>query len=310
MNNPLPSVKIVWGELQMDLVIQQLINGIALGSVYALTAIGYSMVYGVLELVNFAHGSVYMFGAFLYYFLAVELSIPWAICFPVTIIASGFLGVAYDALTLRPLRKKGLPKFTALITTIGISTVIQNIVFLTMGAETRLYPTFFEGKFLSIGNVNILYLHFLIIGISGACLLLLSLFVKKTKNGMAMRAVAQNTRAAECMGISPSKIVSLTFFIGSSLAALSGILACMNFRGVDMSIGTVISIKAFAATVLGGVGNLTGAVIGAFIIAIAEIFTAGYISSNVRDISTFIILILVLLLRPQGLLGKPVLKKV
>lgn len=294
----------------MTLFLQQIINGIALGSVYALTAIGYSMVYGVLELVNFAHGNVYMAGAFVYYLLAVTLSLPWWISFVLTVVIMGFFGVFYDATTLRPLRKAGLPKFTGLISSIGVSTVIYNVFFLLLGAETRLYPTFFEGQLLQIGALSINYIYVVIVAISAVFLLLLTVFINKTKVGMAMRAVAQSAEAAECMGISTDRIVSVTFFIGSALAAISGILSCMSYRSIDISVGTAITIKAFAATVLGGVGNLPGAVVGAFIIAIAEVLTAGYISSNIRSISSFIILILVLLFRPNGLMGKSVQKKV
>ena len=294
----------------MTLLIQQIINGIALGSVYALTAIGYSMVYGVLELVNFAHGNVYMAGAFIYYIFAVMLGLPWAAAFAVTLVVMGLFGVLYDAVALRPLRKAGLPKFTGLISSIGVSTVIYNVLFLTMGSETRLYPTFYEGRQFQLGSISVNYMYVVIVGVSGAFLLLLTIFIKKTKVGMAMRAVAQSTEAAECMGISANRIVSVTFFIGSALAAVSGILSCMSYRSIDISVGNAITIKAFAATVLGGVGNLSGAVLGAFIIAVAEVLTAGYINSNIRNISSFIILILVLLFRPQGLLGKSVQRKV
>ena len=294
----------------MTLFLQQIINGIALGSVYALTAIGYSMVYGVLELVNFAHGNVYMAGAFVYYLLAVTLALPWWVSFVLTILIMGFFGVFYDAATLRPLRRAGLPKFTGLISSIGVSTVIYNVFFIFFGAETRLYPTFFEGQQLQIGSLTVNYMYVVIVAVSAGFLLLLTLFINKTKIGMAMRAVAQNSEAAECMGISTNIIVSVTFFVGSALAAISGILSCMSYRSIDISVGTAITIKAFAATVLGGVGNLVGAVIGAFVIAIVEVLTAGYISSNIRSISSFIILILVLLFRPNGLLGKAVQKKV
>lgn len=294
----------------MTLFLQQIINGVALGSVYALTAIGYSMVYGVLELVNFAHGNVYMAGAFVYYLLAVALSLPWWLSFVLAVVIMGFFGVLYDAATLRPLRRAGLPKFTGLISSIGVSTVIYNVFFLLLGAETRLYPTFFEGRLLRIGSLSINYIYVVIVAVSAVFLLLLTIFINKTKVGMAMRAVAQSAEAAECMGISTNRIVSVTFFIGSALAAISGILSCMSYRSIDISVGTAITIKAFAATVLGGVGNLPGAVIGAFAIAIAEVLTAGYISSNIRSISSFIILILVLLFRPNGLMGKSVQKKV
>ncbi|MCI9586846.1 MAG: branched-chain amino acid ABC transporter permease [Oscillospiraceae bacterium] len=294
----------------MTLFLQQIINGIALGSVYALTAIGYSMVYGVLELVNFAHGNVYMAGAFVYYLLAVTLLLPWWLSFVLAVVIMGFFGVLYDAATLRPLRKAGLPKFTGLISSIGVSTVIYNVFFLLLGAETKLYPTFFEGRLLRIGSLSINYIYVVIVAVSTGFLLLLTFFINKTKVGMAMRAVAQSAEAAECMGISTNRIVSVTFFIGSALAAISGILSCMSYRSIDISVGTAITIKAFAATVLGGVGNLPGAVIGAFAIAIAEVLTAGYISSNIRSISSFIILILVLLFRPNGLMGRSVQKKV
>lgn len=294
----------------MTLFVQQIINGIALGSVYALTAIGYSMVYGVLELVNFAHGNIYMAGAFIYYVLAVMLELPWWIAFIATAIITGLIGVFYDATTLRPLRKAGLPKITGLIATIGVSTVVYNLFFLWLGSETRLYPTFFEGQQLQFGSISVNIIYLVIVAISTVFLLILTLFIQKTKTGMAMRAVAQNAEAAECMGISTNAIISVTFFIGSALAAISGILSCMSYRSIDIAVGTAITIKAFAATVLGGVGNLPGAVVGAFIIAIAEVLTAGYISSNIRSISSFIILILVLLFRPNGLMGKTVQKKV
>ena len=294
----------------MTLLIQQIINGIALGSVYALTAIGYSVVYGVLELVNFAHGNVYMAGAFVYYMLDVLLELPWYVAFVLTVVLMGFVGVFYDAVALRPLRKAGLPKYTGLISSIGVSTVIYNVLFLTMGSETRLFPTFFEGQQFKIGSIGVNYIYVVIVGVSTVFLLLLTLFIKKTKIGMAMRAVAQNSEAAECMGISTNRIVSVTFFIGSALAAISGILSCMSYRSIDIAVGTAITIKAFAATVLGGVGNLPGAVLGAFIIAIAEVLTAGYVNSNMRNISSFVILILVLLFRPRGLLGKSVQRKV
>jgi branched-chain amino acid transport system permease protein len=251
-----------------------------------------------------------MVGAFLYYIIVERLRFPWFAGFFVALLGAGFLGVGYDKFALRPLRRAGLPKFTALISTIGIATVFQNVIFLTMGSETRLFPTFFDGRYFTLGGANILYIQLLIVSISVICLLLLTLFLKKTRGGMAMRAVAQNSEAAECMGIDSDRVIATTFFLGSALAALSGILSCMSFRGIDMSIGTIISIKAFAATVLGGVGNLPGAVLGSFIISIAEILTAGYISSNIRDMSAFIMLIAILLFRPTGLLGRPSQKKV
>ena len=294
----------------MTYFLQLTINAIALGSIYALTAVGYSMVYGILELVNFAHGSVFMLGAFSYYIFAVLVGLPWYLSFLITFILIGIVGFAYDRLTLLPLRRTNQPKFTGLICTLGVSIVLQNLVFVFMGSNTRQFPTFFEGRYLSLGPFNISFIQILIVCLSVAIMVALSLFVKKAKLGVAMRAVAQNSMASEWMGINVNGVVSLTFIIGSVLAALSGILSCMSFRSLDITIGSTIAIKAFTATVLGGIGNLGGAVLGAFIVAMAESYTAGFISSDMRDLSAFVILMLVLLFRPNGLLGKAVQKKV
>ena len=294
----------------MNYFIQLLINGLALGSIYALTAIGYSMVYSILELVNFAHGSVYMAGAFGYYILVVMLGWPWYISLAAILLFVGLLGIGYEKATLLPLRKANLPKFTGLISTMGVSIILQNVLFLSMGSTTHLYPSFFEGEFFTVGPFTVTYIQVLIIVLSATLLIALSLFIKKTKVGIAMRAVSQNTDASEWMGINVNRIVSLTFFLGSVFAALSGILSCMSFRGVDISVGVKIAIKAFGATVIGGIGNLSGAALGAFIIAEAETLTAGYVSSDMRDLVAFVILILILTIKTDGLLGKKVQKKV
>lgn len=294
----------------MEFFIQLLINGVALGSIYALVSIGYSMVYSILELVNFAHGSVYMVGAFSYYILAEMFNLHWSISLLAVLILSGLLGIGYEKMTISPIRKANMPKFAGLISTMGVSIILQNVLFLTMGSTTKLYPSFFESGFFKIGPFTVTYIQVLIISIAAVLLISLNLFIKKTRIGLAMRAVAQNNEASEWMGINVNKIVSVTFFLGSMFAALSGILSCMSFRGVDISVGVKIAIKAFAATVLGGIGNFHGAVLGAFIIAEAETLTAGYISSDMRDLAAFIILIIILTVKPEGLLGKKVQKKV
>lgn len=289
---------------------QQLINGISLGGLYALAAIGYSMVYGVLELINFTHGSVYMVGAFLFYIFVSLLGMPTLIAFLLAILAGGLLGVLIEKLFFRPLRVCKQPKIYSMICSIGVSIILQNIMFLTMGSETRKYPTIFSDQYISIFGINVLYVQVIIILISAVLLIGLSLFVKKHKMGMAMRATAQNYDASELMGISVDRVISSTFFLGSALAVLSGILACTIFGSVDISIGVSIGTKMFAATILGGIGNLLGAVLGGFVIAIAEIFTAGYLSSNWRDMAAFVVLIMILIIRPSGILGKPIQKKV
>lgn len=294
----------------MQFFTQQIVSAVALGSVYALTAIGYSMVFGVLELINFSHASVFMVGAFLYYILTEIAGVPGWISFALSILITGMLGVVIEKLTLRPLRLSNQPKFASLISTIGSSIVLQNIMFLIMGSETLPYDTLFKDKNVSLGGTNISYMQMITVATSAVLLIALSVFIKKSRAGMAMRATAQNYDAAELMGISVDNVVSITFFIGSAVAAVSGIFACMNYQSVDITIGTSFGLKTFAATVLGGIGNLSGAVLGSLIIAFTEVFTAAYINTSIRDLAAFLVLVIVLLVRPNGLLGKPVQKKV
>lgn len=294
----------------MEFFLQQLINGIALGSLYSLTAIGYSLVYSVLELINFTHGTMYMLGAYLYYVFVRLLNIPILLAFLLTILLTGFVGFVIERYTLKPLRKKNLPKFTALICTIGVSIVIQNTMLFFLGSETRPYPTLFDGKYLTLATANISYIQLFVVVASVIMMLGMTVFIKKSKSGMAMRATAQNSRSSELMGINVDRVVGLTFFFGAVLAAISGIFACMVFRSVNLSIGVTTGNKTFAATVLGGIGEIRGAVLGGLIIGIVETFTAGYISSSMRDIAAFVVLVLVLVYRPFGILGRPTQKKV
>ncbi len=286
------------------------INGLVLGSTYALTAIGYSTVYGILELVNFTHSTIYMVGAYLCYILYALAGLPLWVAFLVAVLVTGVVGILYERITLRPLREKNQPKFAMLICTIGTSIVLQNIFFLTMGSETRQYPTIFEGQYFQVLGFNVTAAQIAIICMTVVLLILFMLFVNKTKVGMAMRSCSQDTEAAERMGISVNRIVSLTFFIGSALAAVAGIMGCMSYRSVDISVGSAIGTKTFASTVLGGIGVLYGGVIGGIILGLLEVYTAAYIGSNYRNIPAFIILILVLFLRPNGLFGHKQLKKV
>ena len=253
----------------MESFLAYTINGLVLGSTYALTAIGYSMVYGILELVNFTHSTIYMVGAYLFYIFVTLLHIPMPLSFIFTILATGAVGALNERLTIRPLRAKNRPKFAMLICTIGTSIVLQNVFTVLLLAA-------------------------------------FTFFINRTKLGMAMRACAQDTEATELMGVSVDQVVSMTFFIGSALAAVAGIMGCMSYRSVDCSIGAAIGTKTFASTVLGGIGG----VLGGLIIGLTEVYTAAYIGSNYRNITAFIILILVLFLKPSGLLGKKVIKKV
>jgi len=286
------------------------INGLVLGSTYALTAIGYSMVYSILELVNFTHSTIYMVGAYLFYILAVLAGFPLWLAFICTIMLTGFVGIAYERITIRPLRIRKQPKFAMLICTIGTSIVLQNIFFLTMGSETRQYPTLFEGMYIQVLGFNVTVIQIVIIVATAVLLSIFLLFINKTKLGMAMRSCSQDTEATELMGISVDGVISLTFFIGSALAAVAGVMGCMSYRSVDISIGNAIGTKTFASTVLGGIGALYGGVVGGLLIGLTEVYTAAYIGSNFRNIPAFVILILVLFLKPNGLFGLKQIKKV
>ncbi|NLD58397.1 MAG: branched-chain amino acid ABC transporter permease [Clostridiales bacterium] len=294
----------------MQLFFQYLVSGIALGSLYALVAIGYSLVYGVLELINMTHGTIYMIGAFMFY-IAYSLwgaSIAVAALFAIAV--SAILGSLIEYLTLRPLRKARMAKTTALICTIGVSTILQNLMLFLMGSQSRSYPSLFFGKYLVVNGVYITYLQITIVAVAAVLLVVLNLFIKRSKMGMAMRATSASYDAAELMGISTNFVIGMTFFVGAALAAVSGIFGCMTFMSVNISSGVSVGMKTFAATVLGGIGEFKGAVLGGLIIGIVESMTAGYVTSEVRDIAAFSVLILVLIVRPSGLLGKPAQKKV
>lgn len=287
----------------MQQFIQQLINGIALGGLYALTAIGYSLVYGVMELVNFSHGAVYMLGAYIFYILFEICGAPLWLSVPGALIVAGITGLVIQKVALTPFARKQLPLVYSLIATIGLSIVIQNAMLLIMGSETRRFPTLFEGMFWDVADFRISVLTLFIIGLSIALITALSLFLKLTRLGQAMRATAQNRFAATLMGIPAGRIVALCFFVGGVLAAVAGILSSMNYRSVDISIGTSMGVKAFAATVLGGIGSVGGAALGGLIIGISEVLVAGYISASLRDMAAYIILIAILIIRPSGLMG-------
>ncbi|AOY74821.1 branched-chain amino acid ABC transporter permease [Clostridium formicaceticum] len=294
----------------MKMFFQQIINGITLGSTYALTAIGYTMVFGILELVNFSHGAVYMFGAFICLMLMTALGIGFLPAFVISVLLTGIFGILIDKVALLPLRKKNAPKVTALISTIGISIFLQNLVMVVWGSETKNFPLAFNLGFIQFESFRISYLQIIILLTSVILMMGLTLLVKKTKIGKAMRATAQNMEAARLMGINVDHIVSFTFFLGAGLATVAGVMVGMYYQSVDPMMGFMAGLKAFAAAVLGGIGILPGAILGGLLIGVTETLAAGYIHSGYRDAIAFAILITVLLIKPTGLLGKEVQKKV
>lgn len=300
------------------MLLQQLINGLTLGGVYALIALGYTMVYGILELINFAHGEIYMLGAYLgIIFLGLftvagltAVSLPLALFLTVilTIIVCSAYGFAMEKVAYKPLRNA--PRLSPLISAIGVSIFLQNYVMLTQGATDKVFPQRFGDSGLQFLNVSMTYLQALIIIVSGVLMLSLHLFIQKTKLGKAMRATAQDKTMASLVGINVNSIISVTFIIGAGLAAVAGIMVASYYGLVNYYIGYIAGIKAFTAAVLGGIGNIPGAMLGGIILGLVESAGAAYISSEYKDAYAFIILIVILLIKPAGILGKTTEEKV
>ncbi len=299
--------------------VQQLFNGLSLGSIYALIALGYTMIYGILRFINFAHGDVFMIGAFSGYYLAMlfsfssvsgiaSIGLAFVILICAMIICS-LLGFTIEKLAYKPLRNS--PKLTILITAIGISLFLEYSGQLVFGADPKSFPTLVENKpVLNISGAVIGSNPLVVLVTAVVLMLILRFIVMKTKMGTAMRAVSFNMTAASLMGINVSRIVSFTFIIGSSLAAAAGILYGLNYPSIDPLMGILPGLKAFVAAVLGGIGNILGAAIGGMIIGLLETFVTGYISPTYRDAIAFGILILILMFKPTGILGKKEVEKV
>jgi branched-chain amino acid transport system permease protein len=299
--------------------IQQFINGLSLGSIYALIALGYTMIYGILRFINFAHGDVFMIGAFSGYYLAFLFSfatftggasVTMAIVILLgSMVVCSILGFTLEKLAYKPLRNS--PKLTILITAIGVSLFLEYGGQLVFGADPKSFPTLLENKQLfSVGGAAVFSNSVVVIIVSLVLMIILRIIVMNTKMGTAMRAVSFNHNVASLMGININKIISFTFILGSSLAAAAGILFGLNYPKIDPLIGIIYGLKAFVAAVLGGIGNILGAALGGLILGLVETFVSGYLSSTYRDAIAFGILIIILLFRPTGLLGKKEIEKV
>ena len=305
----------------MSFFFQELVNGITTGALYSLVALGFSMVYGVLKLLNFAHGDLYMIGAYIGFFViqwfggAAHVSIPvpllLAIMFLLAAGVSGGLGVAIERFAYRPLRDA--PRIAPLITAIGISFFLENAVLLLFGAQYRIYntPEFISlSSGIRIGSVTIDTVQIMVVVLSLALMAGLQLLVNRTKWGKQVRAVAADREAAEMLGINVNFTISMTFFLGSALAGVAGVMGGLLFNQVTNTIGFIVGLKAFTAAVVGGIGSLPGAMLGGLLIGLAESFTIGYISSTYSNLLVFALLIIVMLVRPSGLLGQAQLQKV
>ena len=278
--------------MDLQYFVELFCGGLTRGSIYALIALGYTMVYGIIELINFAHGEIYMIGAFTALIVASALGIM------------GFPKIAY-----RPLR--GAPRLSPLISAIGVSIFLQNYVSLAQTSDFVAFPQLItDFEFLDPISHIIGTSDFLIIVTSLVTMVALTLFIQYTKMGKAMRATAQNRKMAMLLGIDADRIISLTFIIGSSLAAIGGVLIANHVGQVNFFIGFIAGIKAFTAAVLGGIGSIPGAMVGGLVLGLCESFATGYISSAYEDALAFALLVLILIFRPAGILGKPKVQKV
>jgi branched-chain amino acid transport system permease protein len=313
-----------------DTLPQVLIDGLTLGAIYAIIALGYTMVYGILELINFAHGEIFMAGAFIGTAVLIGLTgLGWVAVMPAIFILllvlvitgglTGMLGMGIERLAYRPLRKAS--KLITLITAIGVSFLLQDIVRFITETQQNNYivntPSLFPGS-LSISGLNIRYSFLVVIIVAILMMIALEFFVNRTKWGLAMRAVAQDQDTASLMSVNVNKVISVTFFVGSALGGATGVLFAIHYGTIDPYIGFILGLKAFTAAVLGGIGNIRGAMAGGMLLGLLEMFaaanlsaiTAGLLSSEYKDVFAFAILILVLIFRPEGLFGRAAIEKV
>ncbi len=288
--------------------IQQLVNGLILGSTYALIALGYTMVYGIIELINFAHGEIYMFGAFAGLILVTVLNVPFFLAFFLAMALAAILGITIEFLAYRPLRRSS--RLAALISAIGASIFLSNLARLIMGTKPHNFPSPFEPKIYETSLFIISRVEVIVLLSSFLLMIGLTFIVQKTKIGKAMRATAQDKDTASLMGININKIITITFAIGSALGAAAGVMVGIYFRTVTPMMGLMPGLKGFVAAVLGGIGNIPGAMLGGILLGIAEVMGAAYVSSQYRDAIAFALLIIVLLFKPAGLLGRPAQEKV
>ncbi|MFR7591131.1 MAG: branched-chain amino acid ABC transporter permease [Longibaculum sp.] len=286
----------------------QIINGLSAGGMYALVAIGYTMVYGIAKMINFAHGEIIMVGAYLTYVVFSILGMPVIVAIIASILGCAMLGVVTEKVAYKPLRNSS--SLSVLITAIGVSYLLQNLFLIIFGSAAITFPDFLPSGQLSFGGLSISYVSLLSLVLTGTCTVLLLFFINKTKLGKAMRAVSEDKGAAELMGINVNQTISMTFAIGSGLGAIAGIIYGLSYSLINPYLGAMLGIKAFIAAVLGGIGSVPGAMVGGLIIGVAEAFTVSYISSTFSDAVVFGILIFILLVKPAGLFGHNVREKV
>jgi len=296
--------------LRVSYFLQQLINGLQLGFVYALIALGYTMVYGIVRLINFAHGDVFMVGAYFGFYALASWKLPWPLAIMAAMVGCGILGMVIERVAYRPLRSA--PRISALITAMGVSLFLEYFTSLrfVFGPDYRAFPRPFAVTSFAVGGVAVSNIQLIVFAVSTILMVALTLFVNNTKTGLAMRAVSFDHNTSRLMGINVDWVISVTFGVGSALAGAGGVLYGIAYPQINPFMGVMPGLKAFVAAVLGGIGVIPGAMLGSLIMGVVETFTSAYISSTFRDAVAFGILILVLLVRPAGILGKPSREKV
>jgi branched-chain amino acid transport system permease protein len=291
--------------MTFQMFLQQLVNGVSLGSLYGLVAIGYTMVYGILRLINFAHGDVLMVGCYFAFYAILIFSLPWYASFLVAILLTALLGIVIDRGAYLPVRKA--PRISALITAIGVSFLLENLALVIFGGRPKAFyrPPIF-GKVIEWGDLHFLVLSLWIPFITFVLILFLLLIIYRTRTGMAMRAISRDMETVRLMGVDVNRITSITFALGSALAAAGGIMWALKFPQIDPYMGIIPGLKAFVAAVLGGIGNVIGAALGGFLLGLLEIMLVALMPSlgGYKDAFAFLILIGILLFRPIGIMGE------
>ncbi|MCB0230917.1 MAG: branched-chain amino acid ABC transporter permease [Anaerolineae bacterium] len=286
---------------------QQMVNALWLGSVYALFALGYTLVFGVLDILNLAHGAVFMWGAFFGLLAVTKLNMPIWAALLVAMLGAGILGIVLDRVAFRPLRKRNAPQLAAIISSIGASTILVSLAQGAFGAQVSRFPfDTLPAQVFTAGPVRITLVQVIVFAVSLVLMVALLLFMRRSRSGKAMRAVAYSGRISSLLGIDVDRIIVTTFFVSSALAGASGVFLGLAFSAISPFMGAPVELKGLAVIILGGLGNVPGAILAGFLLAATEVFGVAYVSSDFRDAIAFTVLILVLLIRPSGILGTAV----
>lgn len=281
--------------------LQQVVNGLTLGSTYAVIALGYTLIFGVLNIINMAHGEIFMIGAFVGLMLVTEFQVSLGVALLGAMAAGAILGYLLEISALKPLRKPGVPHMAPLISTIGVSIFLESVALHIWGPQTRAFPNSYSSQLLDLGLFKISMVQIIILAASIGLMVILRIWLNKTKAGKSIRATSENVETADLLGIDTEKVIILTVMIASGLGAMAGVLVGLAFDAIEPTMGVSMGFKGLAVLILGGLGNITGAMVGGFILGLAEIFSVAYGASSYRDAVAFGLIIILLFWKPEGL---------